>query len=259
MKKNIIKEHMLKYLDKGTRLDGRKFDQYRDVKVEYGIAPRTAEGSVRVTIGDTEVIAGVKTELGTPYADKPGEGSIIINAELLPLASPEFDTGPPSINSIELSRVVDRVIRESGALNFKKLCVKKGEKVWLVIIDIYPINDAGNLFDAALLAAVAAVKDARFPKVEDDQVQYGNLSTKKLPLEFVPTSHTVWKIGEHLIIDPTVQEQSVADARLLIGVMPEGKLCAMQKGGDVPLTEDEIYKMTDMAIKHSDKLRKKIK
>src|SRR3989338_11595432 len=167
---DITKEHLIELFGKGFRLDGRKFDEYRKIEVEYGISSKSAEGSARVKIGKTEVVAGVKMGVGEPYPDNPSEGTIVVNMELLPLSSPEFESGPPRIESIELSRVVDRAIREGKALNFKKLCIREGELMWMVLIDIYPVNDDGNLFDAASLAALAALKDAKFPKLENDKV-----------------------------------------------------------------------------------------
>src|SRR3989338_8090270 len=103
---DITKEHLIELFGKGFRLDGRKFDEYRKINVEYGISSRSAEGSARVKIGKTEVVAGVKLEIGKPYSDRPDEGSIMVSMEFLPLSNPEFESGPPGIDSIELSRVV---------------------------------------------------------------------------------------------------------------------------------------------------------
>src|SRR3989338_4463627 len=168
--KMITQSYVESLAMKGARIDGRKFDQYREVTIEYGISPKSAEGSARVKIGDTEVVAGVKLEVGKPFPDKPDEGSIMVNVELLPLSSSLFESGPPSQEAIELARVTDRGIRECHALNFKKLCVKEGEHVWLAFIDIYPINAGGNLFDACTLAALAALHDARFPVFDGKKV-----------------------------------------------------------------------------------------
>ena len=128
---DVITEHALKLLAQGNRLDGRKFEQYRPITIEYGISSKSAEGSARVKIGKTEVVAGVKLEYGEPYSDTPDEGSIMINMELLPFSNPEFESGPPSIDSIEISRVVDRAIREGHALNLQKLCIKTSLLFWL--------------------------------------------------------------------------------------------------------------------------------
>lgn len=253
---NIIREHILNALVKGQRLDGRKFNEYRNIVVEPSISPKSAEGSAKVTLGGTEVVAGVKFEIGTPFPDKPDEGSIMVNMELLPLASPEFESGPPDIKSIELARVVDRVIRESHVIDFKKLCITEGEKVWMICIDVYPLNDNGNLFDAAALAAMAALMDAKFPKMEEDKVLYGELTNKKVITTVVPTSCTVIKIGNHLIVDPSLEEEKFYDARITFGVTEDLSICALQKGGDKALKLEEIDQMAEMAIAKSPELRK---
>ena len=254
---DITKEHLIELFGKGFRLDGRKFDEYRKINVEYGISSRSAEGSARVKIGKTEVVAGVKLEIGKPYSDRPDEGSIMVSMEFLPLSNPEFESGPPGIDSIELSRVVDRAIREGKALNFKKLCIKPGEEMWTIMIDIYPINDDGNLFDAASLAALAALKDAKYPKVDDHgKVKYQDLSNDKLPLEKLPLSCTVYKTGNTFLVDPNTEEEAVTEARLTIGVLENGELCSLQKGGNEGLTPEDIDLMVDIAIKKTKEMRK---
>ena len=256
---SITKQHILTTLEKGQRLDGRKLDEYREVTIEYGISSKSAEGSARVKIGKTEVVAGVKMEIGTPYSDKLDEGTIMVNIELLPLSNPDFESGPPSIESIELSRVIDRAIREGHAIDFKKLCIRSGEKMWMVVIDLYPINDAGNLYDAGALAAIGAIKDVKFPKLQDDKIIYGELTNKKLPLGPVPISCTLIKIGDKILVDPTLKEWEVADARLTMGMLEDGTLCSLQKGGDTPLTIEEIDQMVGIATKKTKELRKVLK
>ena len=256
---NDNKNHLLNSLSKNIRLDGRKSDEFRPVKVEYGISP-SAEGSARVTIGDTVVIAGVKMSLETPYPDTPNKGNFMVNVELLPLSSPDFESGPPSIEAIELARVTDRGIRESNAIDTEKLCIKAGEKVWGVIVDICTINDDGNLFDASSLATLAAIKDAKFPKtvkVDDVMtVDYHEKTKDKVPLVKSPIGVTIWKMGNVLLADPTREEQKFFDARLTVASMQDGTLCAMQKGGDAALTSEEVSQMIDLALKKAKELRK---
>jgi len=248
---------MLEFFAKGFRLDGRKLNEFRNVQVETGISPN-AEGSSRVKIGDTEVLAGVKLELGTPYPDKPDEGTIMVGAELLPLSSPDFEAGPPGIGAIELARVVDRGIREAAVIDFKRLCITPGEKAWIVVIDIISVNDDGNLFDAAALAAIAAVKNCRFPEISDGVIDYKSTTEEKLPLNEESVEVTVHKIGGTIFIDPSLAEEQLSEARLTVAVTKEGDLCALQKGGDFPLVEEDIYAMIDLAVEKSKELRKLI-
>ena len=114
-------------LEKGKRLDERGLRDYRPIKIEQGLIER-AEGSARVYLGKTEVLCGVKIETGEPFPDTPNDGVMTVNAELVPLASPKYEPGPPDENSIELARVVDRGIRESYAIDTEKLCIEPGKR-----------------------------------------------------------------------------------------------------------------------------------
>src|SRR3989344_3969663 len=224
-------EYIISLIQQNKRIDERKLDDYREIKIEQNIS-KNAEGSARCKIGDTEVLVGVKMDVGEPYPDSPDEGTIIVTAELSPVASPLFELGPP----------------ESKAIDFKKLCIKKGEKIWIIFIDIYPLNDDGNLIDASVLAALAALKNAKFPKLEDGKVNYGEFTNEKLKLEKLPINFTFVKIADKIILDPNSKEEAALDARLCISVH-EGNIHAMQKGGDAGLNEQEIEKMIDIALK----------
>jgi exosome complex component RRP42 len=249
-----LRNHIQKFLKQDLRIDGRKIDQYRDIEIEYGIS-KSAEGSARVKIGETQVIAGVKMEIGKPYSDRPDEGTIMVGAELLPLSSPDFNLGPPDIQSIELARVVDRGIRESKAIDFKSLCITPKEKIWILTIDICPLNDDGNLFDAAALAAIAAVKDARYPVVDGEHIDYKHKTDKKVELSKLPVNVTILKIGNSFIVDPTLEEEKVYDARLSVATTDDDIICALQKGGEEALTLDEVDAMLAIGIEKGRELR----
>ncbi len=153
---DIKRDYVLSKLRDNERIDGRGFDEFRNVEIIPNVIEK-AEGSALVKLGDTQVVVGVKMQPGEPYPDTPDRGVIIVNAELVPLASPTFEPGPPDENSIELARVVDRGIRESEAVDLSKLVIEEGEKVWIVFVDIHALDDDGNLLDASALAAIAAL------------------------------------------------------------------------------------------------------
>jgi len=251
------KEHLLKALKANVRYDGREKLQFRPISVEYGIS-KNAEGSARVKIGGTEVLAGVKMEVMTPYPDSPDKGNLMVNAELLPMSNPDFEPGPPGQQATEIARVVDRAIRESKAIDVKKLCIKEAEKVWGVLIDVVSINDEGNLQDASALAAIAALKDAKFPELNKHmEIDYDKPLTKKgLPLAQEPVEVTVIKIGEELFVDPLLPEEAQVEARITVGVTEKGATCALQKGGVAPLSVDDLDKMIGIAIDAAADIRK---
>lgn len=249
---------------RGKRIDNRAFEAYRDVSIETGIIS-SAEGSARVKLGDTEIVVGVKMEIGTPYPDSQEEGVLTCSAELVPLASPEFEKGPPGEEAIELARVVDRAIRESKCIDFKKLCVKAGEAVWMVFVDMDVLNDDGNLIDAACLAAAAALASAKMPKLlaEGDRYEADySAHEKRLPMTGIPISTTFAKIGPAIVADPNVVEIKAMGSRLTVGTIDKGgelKLCSMQKGGERGLKIEEVDKIIDLAVAKGDELRSKVR
>ncbi len=255
----LTAERIRKYLQEEKRFDSRKLTEFRNIEIETGIS-KNAEGSARVRIGKTEVVAGVKMGVGEPYPDSLDQGNFMVTGELLPLSSERFEAGPPRFPAIELSRVIDRALRESKFLDFKKLVIKEGEKVWTVFVDIYTINDDGNLLDAAGLAAIIAMKTARFPKYDEKtgKVLYGEFTDKKLPLtDILPISITFHKIGDKVIVDPTREEEDVTDTRITIG-SSHGSISSMQKGEEHALTIEEMNQVLDLVEPAWKELFKKI-
>lgn len=256
------KDTILDLAAQQKRIDGRALEEYRQpIKIETGIS-WTAEGSARVQIGDTVVMAGVKLSQDKPYNDTPDEGGIMVNAELLPLSSPEYESGPPGPKAIELARVVDRGIREAKAIDLKKLkklCLTP-EKAWFVIIDIITINDAGNLFDVAGLAALAALRSARFPTVnpETGAIDYKHKTSTPLPLLKEPLPVTVYVLNDALLVDPNADEESAYDARLTVASDADGTISALQKGGEFPLSIEQISAILDLALEKGSFLRKEL-
>jgi len=245
-------------IEKGKRLDGRGVSDYREIKIEQGLIER-AEGSARVLLGKTEVLVGVKVETGTPFPDTPNEGVMTVNAELVPLASPTFEPGPPDENSIELARIVDRGIRESKAIDTEKLCIEPGKKVFIVFVDVYVLNHDGNLIDASALAAVSALINTKMPNydIEDGEVKIKQGYTQ-LPMKNHPITVTLGKINNKLIVDPWLEEEQVMDSRLSIAINDEGNICAIQKGCSGYFTQQQILEGMKMIQEIAAELRKKL-
>jgi len=243
-------------VEKGIRIEDRKLDEHRKLTVEKGVI-ENAEGSARVKLGNTELIAGVKMGVGEPFPDTPDKGVLIVNAELSPLASPEFELGPPRENAIELARVVDRGIRESNCIDMEKLCIKKGEKVWMVFVDIQPLNHDGNLIDASGIGAIAALLDAKMPEYDakTETVDYGK-KKKSLPLKEKPVPVTLAQINDKLVVDPGIEEEEVMSSRITIVTKENGNICAIQKGGKSGFSIERVEEAIDIAIRKGKEIRK---
>ena len=254
----LKKRYITELASKDKRVDGRKEDEFRKIEIEPNPIAN-AEGSARVRMGKTEVIAGVKISTGEPFPDKPDDGVLMTGAEFSPLASEDFETGPPDENSIELARVVDRGIRESGMIDTKKLCITKGEKVWMVSVDIQIINHDGNLMDCASLASVVALANAKMPKFDGEKVEFGTKTSESLPVTCKPVAVTFSKIGDRLLVDCSAEEEEAADTRLTVTTKDNGNICAMQKSGPEPLTVREVEKAFEVSISKGKEIRKLLK
>ena len=251
----IKRDHLMNLLADGRREDGRQLDEMRKITVETGII-ESAEGSARVHLGNTDVIAGVKVIPGTPYMDAPGDGVLTTGAELIPLAHESFEPGPPSEDAIELARVVDRGIRESGMIDVKQLCIKKGEEIWMVFIDIYALD-----YDGSNLAAVCALKNAIVPWKQygksrtDDDGNVTEMDNVPMPVTCLPISVTECKIGNDLIVDPNFDEEAISTARLTVTTDNDGNFRAMQKGGKGSITRGDLSLCLDRAVEIGKQIR----
>lgn len=253
----ITKQSITNLINNDERADGRAIDEYRDIVVETDVVSK-AEGSARVRLGNTQIIVGAKPQLGEPFPDTPNVGVLMTNSEMLPMADPKFEPGPPSESSVELARVVDRCIRESEMVDLEKLCIEEGKKVWIIFIDLHIIDYDGNLFDAATLAVMAALMNTKLPiaKYENDEVIIDEEKTMDLPLKDKVAMSTFVKIGDKMVLDPALDEESILDARLSIGITESGNICAMQKGGDEPLAKEDILTAVKTAYSKKDELMK---
>lgn len=248
-------------IKKGVRADGRGLEDFRELKIITNYLPK-ADGSALVKLGDTQVLVGVKLELGSPYPDTPEEGVLVVSAEFVPTASPAFEPGPPDENAIELARVIDRVLREYGVIDVSKLVIVPGRRVWVVWIDIYVLDHGGNLIDASAIATLAALLTTKIPKytvTENESIQIDKSShAGSLPVVKKALTVTVGKLGDSLIVDPTIEEEKVVTAKLVVGVGEDGAIAGLQKSGDGYLTLQEVEKAIELALRKGSELLSKV-
>lgn len=264
-KKAVVVEHlkrdqMLEVVSKGKRLDGRGLLDMRPISIEIGFIEK-ANGSAKVRLGNTEVIAGVKIQTGKPFDDTPDKGLLIVTAEVLPVASAYAEPGPPNEEAIELARVVDRGVRESGMIDLSKLCLVEGKTVLAVFVDISVLNVGGNLFDAASYAAISALVSAKMPKYsvtkEGEVKDTGKIVA--LPTKLIPVSITMAVIDDTIIVDPTLEEEAVMTARITLTSADKGILCAGQKGCAGGFSTEQITFAADTSLKKGEVVRQIIK
>ncbi len=246
---DIKRDYVLSKLRDGERIDGRAFDEFRKIEI-YPNVIQKAEGSALVKIGHTQVVVGIKMQPGEPFPDTPDRGIIITNAELVPLASPTFEPGPPDENAIELARVVDRGIRHSEAIDLTELCIEEGKKVWIVFIDIHALDDDGNLMDASALAAIVALLNTTVPA---ERFELGE--DFKLPVKDIPISVTSLVVEDKFLVDPSRDELSVGDNTITITTDKNDNIVAIQKSGGYLLSEDLFESILETSIRKAREIR----
>ncbi|KAG4939420.1 hypothetical protein JHK82_045143 [Glycine max] len=186
------------------RCDGRKRLTYRPISVETGVIPQT-NGSARVRMGATDVIASVKAELGKPSLLQPDKGKVSIYVDCSSTAEPAFEGRGGDELAAELSNALQRCLLggKSGAglfspysedyafpsmllrlfniavellallyspsgagIDLSSLIVVEGKICWDLYIDGLVVSSDGNLLDALGAAIKAALSNTGIPRVQ---------------------------------------------------------------------------------------------
>lgn len=78
-------------------------------------------------------------------------------------------------NSVEISKLLEKVIVGSNSLDPESLCILTGKFVWQLTIDCIVIKDCGNVIDAMLNGAMAALMDMRKPLVNVEKFNVNSI------------------------------------------------------------------------------------
>ena len=247
---DLLRSHLEKLAETDQRMDGRGRFEPRKTTLETGVLGN-AEGSARVRMGDTIALAGVKFQLMTPYPDRPTQGGLMCSAEVRPVAGRHWEAGPPSPESIELGRVVDRGIRESGCIDVDELCIIPGERAWQVILDLFAVSDDGNLFDAFALAGIAALRTAVVPA---ERYEVGE--DYPLPVSKTPIMCSYHKVGGRFVYDACSREELGGDERIHITLGDDDNVHSLQKGLKGIFSAEEFAEIMTNAQERTKELRK---
>ena len=246
----LLRAHLSDLAANNARIDGRSQWEGRNLEIEHSVLPR-AEGSARVRMGDTIVLAGVKFQIMQPYPDRPNQGGLMCSADVRPIAGRNWEAGPPSPEAIELGRVVDRGIRESGCIDVDSLCIIPGEKAWQVILDLFAVSDDGNLFDAFALAGIAALRNATVPAERFEVGEDYALSVSKTPI--MCSYH---KVGGRFVYDACSREELGGDERIHITLGDDDNVHSLQKGLKGIFSAEEFAEIMTNAQERTKELRK---
>ncbi|XP_054781282.1 uncharacterized protein LOC129288635 [Prosopis cineraria] len=253
------------------RSDGRKRLTYRPIYVETGVIPQ-ANGSARVRMGATDVIASVKAELGKPNSLQPNKGKVSIRIDCSPTAEPAFEGKGGEELSTELSVALQRCLLggKSGAgagIDLSSLVVVEGKICWDLYIDGLVISSDGNLLDALGASIKAALSNTGIPRVrvsagassdEQPEVDISDEEFLQFDTSAVPVIVTLTKVGRHYIVDATSEEESQMSSAVSISVNRKWNICGITKRGGAGLDPSIILDMISVAKHVSEQLINKL-
>ncbi|KAI7865246.1 ribosomal protein S5 domain 2-type protein [Spinellus fusiger] len=244
-------QFLLQALGEGRRVDGRGVYDRRQVELTLG----TDYGHVQVQLGKTRVAARVTAEVVRPRADKPTEGVLLFNTEISPMACATFEVGSRPEEEVLISRIIEKAMRRSRAIDTEGLCIVAGEKVWQIRVDLHFMDHDGNLVDCACIAAITALLHFRRPDVTvvGEEVTIHPVDQRNpvpLSIHHIPICVTFgfFDNGELLLVDPTYLEEQVKEGGMTITMNIHKEICALSKAGGVPLASDQILRCSQVAL-----------
>ncbi|KAI7721840.1 hypothetical protein KC353_g1043 [Hortaea werneckii] len=245
---------LLSALRENIRLDNRPFDAYRPISLSFPQLP-DQYGVADVRLGKTRVLCNISSEVVAPYADRKFEGLFTINCELSPMGSTAFEAGRTDQLPLPLSRLLEKTLRRSGALDTESLCIIAGQKCFHVRADLHVLDHDGNLLDACCVALVAALLHYRRPDVEvkGEEVTVFDPRERdpvKLNLHHSPfcVTFSYFDSGEIVLQDANLLEEQCKEGEVIVGINRFGEVCQIAKYGGAPVEGLEMLKCVSAAL-----------
>ncbi|TKA57042.1 hypothetical protein B0A53_00998 [Rhodotorula sp. CCFEE 5036] len=225
-KRLFPRPYLDRFLDENLRPDGRPLSEdhaSRDVSVNTG-SVSTAPSSALVRLGKTSVVCGITLEIAPPDLARPNQGFIVPNIDLSALCSPLFRPGPPPDQAQVLSSRLRNILLASNVLPLSSLVIEPGKAAWVVYLDIVCLNYDGGVLDAAVLAAVAALRNLKFPEASYDsdtgRTVCRRVSTQhpgtRIPPTYEPVSVSFGIYNGTVLCDPDLFESQLCSTELTI-------------------------------------------
>ena len=233
-RKTKLTDKQEKLIDKkGVRLDGRKADELRPLKLEVGVLSN-ADGSAYIEHGKNKILAAVfgPREMHPKHLSRPDRMVIRCRYHMAPFSVQERKSPAPSRREVELSKVIREALEPAL---FPELYPRTGIDVFVEVLQA----DGGTRC-ASITAAALAIADSGIPmrdlvvacaagKVEDTVVldlydAEDKLGAADVPVAYMPNLDAVTLLQMDGILTPEEFEKAV-------GMAMDGcrKIYALQK------------------------------
>jgi len=207
----------------GKRLDGRKPDEMRKIKIEAGVLHR-AEGSCYLEWGGNKIIAAVygPREAVPRHIQNPLRAIVSARYNMAAFSVDDRKRPGPDRRSTEISKVI------SEALEHVILLEKFPRATIDVNIEILDA-EAGTRC-AGLTAAAVALVDAG------------------IPMKDIPVACASGKIDNQIVLDLGKEEDNYGSADMPLAISPRtGEILLLQMDGH--LTQEEFDEAFKLAVK----------
>ncbi|KAG2489638.1 hypothetical protein HYH03_011917 [Edaphochlamys debaryana] len=241
----------------------------RPVELELGVIAQAA-GSARLHMGATDVIVGVKVEVGSPSQGAPDQGRLQVTVEFSPCASPIYQGRFGETYGEQIAAAIEASLAPGGrgggsdasssgcGIDLSKLLILRGKTCWMVFVDALVLNDDGNVVTAVSAATLAALRDTRIPKVEvvtdaagEEELELDDSpgSAWRLDVGGVPLVLTASQVGAQCVVDLTAAEERCATSGLHVAVNRAGQVCGVTMTGRKGIDSSMLLLMMETAQK----------
>ncbi|KAF5429127.1 exosome complex component RRP41 [Candidatus Methanophagaceae archaeon] len=217
------KEGEIEFIKDGKRVDGRRFDELRNIKIEVGVLKR-ADGSCYFELGDNKVLAAVygPREMHPRHAQDAKMAVVKFRYNMAPFSVDDRKRPGPDRRSVEISKVSREAL---DPVILREYYPKAAIEVYVEILQ----SDAGTR-TAGINAASVALADAG------------------VPMRDLVSSVAVGKVGGEIVLDLNAVEDNYGEADMPIAMIARrNTITALQMDGN--LTKDEFEKGLKLAMK----------
>ncbi|MGB9740799.1 MAG: exosome complex exonuclease Rrp41 [Candidatus Bathyarchaeia archaeon] len=219
----------VKLIDKkGLRLDGRKPDELRPIKIDVGILSN-ADGSAYIEQGKNKILAAVfgPKELHPKHMALPDRMVLRCRYHMAPFSVQERKSPAPSRREVELSKVIREALEPSIFLEYYP---RTGIDIFVEVLQA-----DGSTRCASITAASLALADAG------------------IPMRDLVVACSVGKVDDTIILDLMDTEDKMGEADVPLALMPNlNAITLLQMDGQ--LTLEEFEKAVNLALEGCKKI-----
>lgn len=178
------------------------------------------------------------------------------------MVAPSFEVNRPTETEVLLSRLLEKTIRRSGALDTESLCLVAAQKCWSIRVDLHVLTHDGNLIDTSCLAVVAALRHFRKPDTSMDGealTVYTPAEREPVPLSwlhspFCVTFNFFGEEGETVVLDAAWLEEQVSVSSCTFSLNRHGEICQVSKLGGEAIDARQFVLCAQVALNKSKEL-----